>query len=241
METRKGDIKISGSGKASGGVYDQVKISGSGIIDGDIECNVFSTSGSSSVKGNLKAEIIKTSGASKIEGDINCREVKISGGSSITGNLKADKIVLSGGIKVGGNIEGENITLSGVLKIDGDCECEYFKSNGGFKINGLLNSETIEITTGGKCKVKEIGGQTIRIERGMYRGLDKIIKSIFGEKYCLVTDVIEGDEIYIEDTIAQIVRGNNVNIGPGCDIQVVEYRNNIKVNDNSKVTETNQV
>lgn len=36
--------------------------------------------------------------------------------------------------------------------------------------------------------------------------------------------MIEGDDIYLENTKADIVRGNKVKIGPGCQIGVVEYR-----------------
>ncbi len=39
----------------------------------------------------------------------------------------------------------------------------------------------------------------------------------------LQTSIVEGDDIYLEHTIAEVVRGNNVTIGPGCEISVVEY------------------
>ena len=40
----------------------------------------------------------------------------------------------------------------------------------------------------------------------------------------LAAKVIEGDDIYLENTTADMVRGNKVKIGPGCQIGVVEYR-----------------
>ncbi|MNR67595.1 hypothetical protein D3C85_1916860 [compost metagenome] len=36
--------------------------------------------------------------------------------------------------------------------------------------------------------------------------------------------VIEGDDIYLENTRAKVVRGNQVVIGPGCEIDLVEYK-----------------
>lgn len=39
-------------------------------------------------------------------------------------------------------------------------------------------------------------------------------------------ETIEGDDIHLELTRARVVRGNNVSIGSGCDIDLVEYKNN---------------
>jgi len=44
----------------------------------------------------------------------------------------------------------------------------------------------------------------------------------------LKVDIIEGDDVYLENTIAKIVRGDNINLGPGCKIELVEYKNNFK-------------
>ncbi|KYH35252.1 polymer-forming cytoskeletal [Clostridium tepidiprofundi DSM 19306] len=241
METKKRDLIISGAGKTVGGSYNDVKISGSGLIDGDIECNTFSSSGAGNIRGNIKSDFVKISGASKIGGDVNCKEIKVSGSTIVIGTLNADRIGISGVIKIGKNVTTESIKISGALKIDGDCECECFESSGKFKILGLLNSETIDMTIGGKCKVKEIGCQKIRVKKDESGGFSKIMKALFAEKYYLITDIIEGDEIYLENTIAQVVRGNNVVIGSGCDIQIIEYHDSISIDDKSKVIEISQV
>ncbi len=44
----------------------------------------------------------------------------------------------------------------------------------------------------------------------------------------LTVDVIEGDDVYLENTMAKIVRGNNVTIGSGCKIELVEYKGSFK-------------
>ena len=52
----------------------------------------------------------------------------------------------------------------------------------------------------------------------------------------LSCNLIEGDNVYLENTIAKTVRGNNVTIGPGCKIELVEYKNNLKMDDEVKVS-----
>ena len=44
----------------------------------------------------------------------------------------------------------------------------------------------------------------------------------------LTVDIIEGDDIYLENTHAKVVRGNNITLGPGCEIELVEYKNDFK-------------
>ena len=55
----------------------------------------------------------------------------------------------------------------------------------------------------------------------------KVIDKMFNSKGELTTELIEGDEIYLENTNAKIVRGNNITIGEGCNIGLIEYRGEI--------------
>ena len=40
---------------------------------------------------------------------------------------------------------------------------------------------------------------------------------------------MEGEDIYIESTTAEVVRGNNVTIGPRCNIEILAYKDKIFV------------
>ncbi len=57
----------------------------------------------------------------------------------------------------------------------------------------------------------------------------------------LQTSIVEGDDIYLEHTIAEVVRGNNVTIGPGCEISVVEYHTSFNQKGNAVVKEHKQI
>jgi cytoskeletal protein CcmA (bactofilin family) len=216
MEEKLVDMKISGSGKISGGKYNEVKISGSAKVEGDIECYTYKCSGSSSANGNVKAETVGISGSTKITGDVNARKVKISGSSDI-----------------GGGLHTEDIQISGSVSIDGDCEAENFNARGGFKIGGLLNAGNIDIEMYGSCRVKDIGGENIKVRLGKGHFFVKML-NLFMNSNGLEANTIEGDDVFLENTTAKIVRGNNVTIGDNCNIETVEYRNEINIDSTSK-------
>jgi hypothetical protein len=57
----------------------------------------------------------------------------------------------------------------------------------------------------------------------------------------LETSVIEADEIQLEDTRADVVRGRNVVIGAGCRIGLVEYADELRVDPDAEVKERKKI
>lgn len=238
-----GNLKISGAGSSKGGRFNEVRISGAGDVNGDIECNLFKSSGASDVRGNLKSKLVEVSGASDIKGNVNAEQIYISGTSGIHGDVVTKKIKVSGASDIRGDLHAEEVEVSGAIDIQKDCEAEYFKATGGFKIGGLLNADNIEIGIGGKCNVKEMGGERINVKLSSSMGLGilRAIKGVFNVQEYLITELIEGDEIYIESTVAKVVRGNNVTIGPDCDIDLVEYKGEIKLQNGARIKEQKKI
>lgn len=233
------DIRITGSGSASGGKYNNIIISGSGKINGNIECVDFKTSGSSKVSGNLKADSIKISGSAKIDGDVEVEDMIVSGSSHVTGNVKSQSIKINGSSHIEGSLCGEEIIIAGSVHIDKNCQAECFKASGSFKIQGLLNAGEITIKLGGNCIVQEIGGDHIEIRVSPINNslIKKAIDKMFNSRCELNTELIEGDEIYLQNTNAKIVRGNNIIIGEGCNIGLIEYKGEINISGESIVKE----
>jgi cytoskeletal protein CcmA (bactofilin family) len=248
------NISISGSGNASGGVYNQVKVNGSARITSDIECELFTCNGSSHVEGNMKAGKVKINGSthvdgnmdtkemtingsSDIDGNLNCEEIKIQGSSSIKGDLKGKEIIVRGSATVKGNVSGEEVEVRGQVKIDGDCEAESFNARGNFKIKGLLNAGDIEIELLRHCEAREIGGENISVKKTRdTSGFKKLIKFFISQTPDQLTaEIIEGDHIYLEYTNAQVVRGNHIEIGPDCTIDRIEYKESLELDESAKV------
>lgn len=239
------NLKIAGEGTASGGFYDKIAVSGKADINGDFDCIDFKISGACDVNGNLKSKTGKISGEVKIKGNLESEEFKISGNSNIQGDVAVKRIKVQGGTNIGGNISSEEVNLFGEIKVEGDCNAEVFLSRGAFTIGGLLNAGELNIVLYSKSKATEIGGEKITIKKGITSKIKKIIKSIFPPSDLfdikLYAESIEGDDIYLEDTKAKVVRGNNVIIGEGCEIELVEYKNSFEQLGNCKVLENKKV
>jgi cytoskeletal protein CcmA (bactofilin family) len=243
-ETIKSDLKINGSGKSPGGFYNNVTINGSGEISGNVECTNFKVNGSGSVLGDVKSELTVTSGSSNIKGNVESGEYKVNGSSKINGNAICKSTKVNGSFDITGFLKGDDIQIRGSVKIGGDCTVETFDSKGGFGITGLLNAGEINIEIYGPCSAKEIGGEKITVKVGRSFGMKKLLKAIlnlFKLNEELNAELIEADEIYLENVKAKIVRGNNVTIGEGCEIELVEYKNELINNGDSKVTENKRI
>ncbi|GAA0677551.1 MULTISPECIES: polymer-forming cytoskeletal protein [Clostridium] len=259
MDNNLMDIKISGSSTMPGGKYRDVKISGAGKIQGNVECECVKVSGAATIagdalvvndikvsgkctlKGHVKAGEVKVSGSLSVEQDLTASALKISGSTRVNGQCNVEEILISGSLSAT-EVNGKRINVAGSLKTSGDVEADFIKFNGKFNIENLLSGDEIIINPSNKCYAKEIGGQNIRIER--YENNGGIISSFFGLSLAfgkVSAQLIEGDNIVLEYTDADIVRGKNVVIGRGCNINKVEYTNEYKLKDDGKVENAEQI
>jgi cytoskeletal protein CcmA (bactofilin family) len=234
------DLKISGMSKMNGGKFDYVDISGVGKIYGDVEANILNISGVGNVEGNIKAVRMDIEGTSNVKGNIECAEVNNSGSVKVGGRLKTDILKSNGMCRVGGSVKAKQIFSYGVLNSGADVEAEEFDSEGVFNINGLLNANRIDIKVGYRSSVKEIGGEEITVKKAKTMGLGFAMRFI-GKSKCLRTELIEGTNISIEYTEADVIRGENIKIGAKCIVDLVEYSGTLEVDPSSVVKSQKKV
>ena len=220
----KRNLAISGIGSCNGGTFQVAKIEGIGRIDGDVTCTEFSVNGRAEVNGNISAV------TTEMKGTLN-----------IQGNLISKRTRIHGKAKIEGHFTGEHIEINGYTSITGNCEAEKFNANGRLLV-GTLNADTIQITLHGHCKVDEIGGERIQIRK--QPGIDlagwlKMLPLAIGNH--LTAGTIEGDYIYLEYTTADVVRGQQITIGPGCEIGRIEYTTKLELDKRSKVKQSEKV
>jgi len=239
MSEERKSVSISGSGKLGGGEYARVSISGSGRIDGDLVAEELRISGSGKVSGRTEAGQIAVSGSAGFGDAVVAEEMRVSGSTRVAGSVEAKELTCSGSFRAEGDVSAEYLKSSGGMRVTGDVESDIFKASGGFEIDGLLSADKVEIHLGGRCSVREIGGEKIHVLRpsslggAFLLGLAKILGG--GGPAELRATQIEGDEIHLENTIADIVRGKKVGIGPGCKIGTVEYADSLDVDDDASV------
>lgn len=241
----RSDLKISGSASAAGGKFDSVLINGDGDINGDVDCNDLKVNGVSEITGNVKTKSGKIKGMATLNGNLKAdASFDVFGMSAISGSVEAKELRIEGNANIGEHVSADRFELKGRVTIKGDCTAETFVSRGAFTINGLLNADAIDIDLYGPCRAKEIGGETIIVRKGGVFKLGKLIKSFLLSldlETRLSVETIEADDIHLEYTKAKAVCGNNVVIGEGCDIGVVEYKSTFEQSNKSKVRENKKV
>ena len=121
----------------------------------------------------------------------------------------------------------ERIKTAGACQVEGDVEAEQCRLRGSFRVAGLINAEQIEVELdGSRSSAREIGGSKIKVRSrsGWFRRAGQ-----------LTVESIKGDEIHLEATDAQIVRGKTVVVGHGCRIGTVEYAESLEVDPKASV------
>jgi cytoskeletal protein CcmA (bactofilin family) len=226
-EFDKEDLKINGNMSLKGGKYKKVVINGRGEIQTDLVSEILKVNGSGSFEGIVKAETAKISGSARIAGKADFSSLRISGSLRANSDLKSDDIKTSGELIVQGSIAAKKIDIMGELNVKNNCNADVINCTGEIKVGKELIADEIVIDLYGKSTAGEIGGGNIKIRRYPENKISKFFHAIFlvelFRNASMKTDLIEGDEIYLEFTKANVVRGKNVKIGPGCEIEYVEY------------------
>ncbi|MCL2866007.1 MAG: hypothetical protein FWE25_10755 [Lachnospiraceae bacterium] len=249
MEANRSDMIINGSGSFGGGTFKKVKVNGDATIQGDVMCDVLKVLGIGLIKGVTTADVFSVWGQIELNGTTDFKKASILGMAELNGNTVMSKAKITGQCVVNGNAEieenkllgsleikgdykGNSATIKGELAVEGNVEVESFNSSGRFKIDGLLNGEEISINPRfASSFAKEIGGEKITICRKAEISLP------FTSQGRVETEAIEGNEIYLEYTVAKVVRGTNIEIGPGCEIDLVECSGTYQVDETSVVKE----
>ncbi|OAB37708.1 hypothetical protein PMSD_09120 [Paenibacillus macquariensis subsp. defensor] len=233
------DLRITGNGSSGGGSYAKVKIMGDSIIHGDVECSHFRCMGTASIEGSLKSGNVSCTGNMKVHQGMQSEDISIMGELEVMGGLNAQTLKVNGEVRVEGSLNVEKVKGQGTLSISGDCQGEEIIIRGSVDIGNMLNGEVIEIKLYGPSRAREIGGGKITINKGMTIPL--IGKFSPGANGAMQADSIEGDEIRLENTKAAVVRGRNVYIGSGCEIGLVEYKNEYKQDNGAEVGQYNRI
>ena len=259
------NLTIPGIGKHPGGSYQDVCIAGSGKLCGAVECRSFTCAGVGKLEGGLRCETeILVAGGCKIEGPVRTGTLSVPGALKIEGSLQSGAISVAGSLKVEGEtgVEGEaavhgslkaednlrvgrlelhgvcsaegtltaqSVDSKGILKLERDVQAERFVSHGIVKIGGLLNAEQVELQLSGGSEIGAIGGGSVNV-----RAAEDFFR-LRGKDPMLTVRLIEADEISLESTLAETVRGGSVQIGPGCHIDHVEYSGSLTVHPEAEV------
>lgn len=243
MEKR--DIKISGSGQIAAGVYNDVRVSGSAKLSGHIGCRSLHVSGSANAEGFLECtEELKVSGSMNCEDKVKAMCIGISGAFAAGDKITAMDMKCSGAFSCGGAVEVHNtLEISGKAEVTGDIEAERVAVSGRLNCGGLLNAEEIKICIAAGMDIGSIGGSRISIYRDGGKRIMRLplFSSLVGSGKVHISGSIEGDNIAIENVRAPRVSGRVVAIGEDCEIDLVQYSENVEISPKAKVGSVEKV
>lgn len=175
--------------------------------------------------GEIDAEIVRCSGLGKAMGNINCRRMEIAGMFT-----------------AGGKIHAEEVDVKGLLRSRSDFSAEKFTVMGAVVIDALLNAGNIDIQFDRFGRINDVGGENVSIRPMLspYKGnvgkaFDDLINVFASRRFKIRT--VEGNDIYLENVDVETVRGENVVIGPNCNVCYLEYTKKAKVHDSAHVEE----
>lgn len=218
-------LNLEGVGSNSGGEFDSINISGVYQMNGDLICNRFDVSGVLKSSGNIYSKELKASGVIKCKESLESKEINLQGLITIEKHIKSENIFGEGCIEGKEGIESEKIDINGKV----DC-------------NGLINCEDFIMLLQGESNIDEIGASNIDIQ-GEYSSKN-IFKIFVPKKYKnnkAYIKIIEGDNIRLSDCNVDIVRGKNITIGKNCNIDTIEYSENIDTSELSKVKDIKKI
>lgn len=208
-QVHQGNMSIVGNGSIASGTYNKVKIIGECEVLGELHCETFNCTGTCTIFGPVRAGYFKQQGEVKVKGGWSGGELKGMGELTVDGPVRGRVIHVMGQLKAR-SVEAESLTVKGVLALA-----------------ELVNAEQVELRLYGPSTVKEIGGGRIDVRRSRWMAIKDLVAS---QKHTeLTVSVIEGDDVYLEHTRADVVRGNRIHIGTGCQIGRVEYTQSLHV------------
>lgn len=228
------NLNIYAEGTITGGKYDNIKVYGSADITGEVEADSISVFGSTDFKGKCKFNKMKILGACDFKDFVEVKEADIKGACDFFHDVKVEYLKVFGAVDFKKTVfRAKEVTIHGAVEVF-NLEADAIEVNGVIECKEQLNGDVINITTLKGSKINEMVGTSITVKPKPSRQNFFLTFTTASKKHVEV-NTIEGDNIYLEYVNCEVVRGNNIEIGPNCNIKSIEYHENCKVSDKSEV------
>lgn len=233
MELR--DVKSMGDIKLESGEYGEISSAGDLKINGRIKANLIKAAGDLKAKEEIEVGKLSVFGDAKFKKSVKADEASIYGDAEFQGKLTGTDIRIFGSLSAE-VIDVERLNVNGEIDKASEIIAEELILNGEFHVEGAMNIGHGRFNLAGDSRVKEIFCEAldVKVSRDSFQGiLSGLISRNRGG--IMKVDLIEGDDIYLENTKADIVRGKIVRIGEGSVIGKVEYSDTLEIFDGGTV------
>lgn len=204
--------RITGSGTIGEGTYEDISISGSGKLTGNIKCQKLSVSGSCKSSGMIEASEIIVNGSLKVEDAMKANTITANGSLKVEGDIKTDKFYVNGSVKT----ETTNVYA------------EYLEVNGSLTNEKELNADKIIVN--GKIKANEIVGTVIEISKYEF-GLDvgEFFRFISKTGSINKAESIACETIYAKNLKCNKICAENITLKGNCIVDFVECNGKLMI------------
>lgn len=219
MSDHLSDAKINGDGTVGPGSYGTITLNGAGTITGDVRCHELRVNGAGTCKGAVQADSIVVNGAGTFDGTLQTSELVVNGTADIHAGVGVGRLKCAGTCAIDGGMAAHDLDLRGDLRVGGGVDAKSLRGEGRFNVNGAVTIGDIEFRLHGRNAAASItcDRMILRVPEGI-----GALFSAFADRR-LTAETIVGAELELIDTTARVVRGGNVTLGAGCDIELVEY------------------
>lgn len=184
-----------------------------------MELRNFKIAGSGIISGGSYNNI-SIAGSAKSNNDITCNLIKVAGSASFNGNVDSKEISIAGSSKFVKNLKSNKIKIAGAIKVMGDLSSEELN------IDGVITVE-------GECNVGVLN----------HDGEGSNYNNIYGEKIKLYSkrrkkitvNEIEATNIELKSVVAKRISGDNIKLEGKCEIEIIEFRNSLKLSNDTEV------
>ncbi|MBB4826808.1 cytoskeletal protein CcmA (bactofilin family) [Sporosarcina luteola] len=195
---------------------EKIKVKGYAKYDQDISPDTFTSLGQSILK-SIRTNDFNNSGTCMVKGSC-VTKVLTNLGSATIRKLEADQIHSSGSLQVAESVKANTFQAKGHVTIKEELEAQFIH---------------LTMTTASHvCKMsgaKEIIIRSHPVSFVNFFGLG-------GKR--LKSRRIEGEVICLEYTVADVVIGESVTVGKGCELKEVHYTKTLDIHPDSKVGST---
>jgi cytoskeletal protein CcmA (bactofilin family) len=217
---------------------------GVGKVPGHLKAKHTKVVGVCKVGENLDTDLLETHGALKVGEGVNTEELRNSGALSVGGSVNAKKVDSSGSLKIHGGVETESfhnsgacriassltskgdVVQSGVLRVGKNVTAENYQSTGSFRVGGMIKAKKIDIEITSDSRAGAMEAPEIEVKG----------TAAMGKLRC---ETVKGKKIRLEVTDANVVEGDDVEIGPRCRVRKVVAKT-LKAHETAKI-ETKEV
>lgn len=221
------NLQMSGLGKSEGGVFSEVRLEGVQRLYGNVQCLDFFS------EGVLKAKAIECQNSFSLEG--------VGGISS----LKASTIMIEGSCQVKETVIGQALHVEGYLSTGGVVKVETAQIVGKVKFKEAFEATKINLSFGAASSFDVISATEVKISRDLggnesqtCHGIERFQR---GRKYEITGQLIEGETIEIDSCRVYAIYGDEIKIGPNCQINEVAYKDSLEIHPSAVVKTVKQV